>query len=253
MPLELLFNPIIRPATALGVSVPLAEANFYASGSSTVRQNTYVDSGQVTPNANPVIADSNGVFPQIYLLPLAYHVVITGPGGVTTYYDEDPVAGPNYSALFDDSWMMKDNIDPTKGLKFQLSGIDTATTRTLTVPNNNGTLITTNNGIFGSTRVQLIQGADIVAANDLTLGTDGNLFYVTGSTSIKRISTATWQDGISTWLSFAGTPTIEDNVASGGGFAKVRLDGSANRAMIVDGLLNLVKVNGIWIENPRKS
>ncbi len=251
--LELLFSPIMKATTNLGVPVPLAKANFFAAGSSVLRQNTYADAGQVTVNANPLIADSNGLFGPAFLLPLSYHLVITDPTGTITYFDQDNVAGAAYTLLFDNSWILKDNLDPSKELIFELAGITTGTRRTLQIPNVSGTLITTGNGIFGSTRVQLIQGSNVIAANDLTLGSDGNLFYVTGATTINRIATATWQDGSSIWLSFQTTPTVADDVASGSGFAKIRLNGSANRAMIADGLLNLVKVSGIWIENPRAS
>lgn len=42
----------------------------------------------------------------------------------------------------DDSFTLQDNSDTTKKLQFQLSGITTATTRTLTIPNVSDTLVT---------------------------------------------------------------------------------------------------------------
>lgn len=45
----------------------------------------------------------------------------------------------------DSALTLQDNVDPTKQLQFQLSGISTATTRTLTIPNASGTLALTSN------------------------------------------------------------------------------------------------------------
>jgi len=252
MPLELLFNPIIKATTALGVPVPLAEANFYASGSSSVRQDTYADALQATPNANPVVADANGVFPQIYLLPLAYHVVITGPGGVTTYFDEDPIAGGLFNALFDDSWQLKDNSDPTKILKFQLSGITTGTTRTKTVADTNATLLDSLYATMGAARLKENQGDDVTAANDLTLSSNGNTFVVNGNTQINRIATANWQNGAKITLIFAGTPTLTNGTATGGGFAQLILNGAVSLVAAANNTLSLVLAGGSWFEIGRK-
>ncbi len=255
MPLELLFNPIIKATTALGVPVPLAEANFYASGSSVTRQDTYADAGQATPNANPVVADANGVFPQIYLLPLAYHVVITGPGGITTYFDEDPVAGGLFNALFDDSWQLKDNSDPTKILKFQLSSITTGTTRTKTVADTNGTLLDSLYGVMGAAAFQFKRGSDITAANNVTIPTDGNFFAVNGATQINLLSSpASFQTGTEILLWFQSTPTVKHNQASGGGFYTVLLNGSADFVAAANMMIRLVLIAAnTWIEVPRRS
>jgi len=44
--------------------------------------------------------------------------------------------------ILDNAWTMQDNADNTKQLQFQLSGITTATTRTITIPDLSGTLMT---------------------------------------------------------------------------------------------------------------
>jgi hypothetical protein len=58
-----------------GVPIPGAQLNFYASGTNT-RLNTYSDALLTTPNTNPVVANSAGVFPSIFLNG-NYKVVLT--------------------------------------------------------------------------------------------------------------------------------------------------------------------------------
>jgi hypothetical protein len=71
--------------------VPLASAKayFYATGTTTP-QDTYSDSTLETEHDHPVVADTAGRFPAIYLDPLlAYKVVITTASGVEIY-EADP-------------------------------------------------------------------------------------------------------------------------------------------------------------------
>jgi hypothetical protein len=67
-----------------------AKAYFYATGTTTP-QNTYQDSVLLTPHANPVVADSAGVLPAIYLDPsLIYSLTLKTSAGVLIY-TVDPV------------------------------------------------------------------------------------------------------------------------------------------------------------------
>lgn len=77
-------------------------------------------------------------------------------------------------------------------------------------------------------RLQFAQGADVASANDLTLGTDGNTFEITGTTQINAISTSLWQNGSLIELMFTSTPTVMHNTAGGAGTAVVLLAGSGN-------------------------
>jgi hypothetical protein len=54
------------------------------------------------------------------------------------------------SVMNDNEFLVYDDADATKNLKFQLSSITTGTTRTLTVPNKSGTLATTDAGDMAS-------------------------------------------------------------------------------------------------------
>ncbi len=70
-----------------------AKLYFYVSGTSTLL-NTYLDSSLTIPNANPVVADSNGRWSDIFLLPKTYKVVLTSSNDVVID-TIDPVFGIN--------------------------------------------------------------------------------------------------------------------------------------------------------------
>ena len=72
------------------------------------------------------------------------------------------------------------------------------------------------------------QGADIASANDLTLGTDGNAFEVTGTTQVNALTTAGWRNGSIVTLLFTATPTVKHNTAGGAGTAVCLLAGAAD-------------------------
>jgi hypothetical protein len=68
-----------------GDGVPRAGGtiSFFQTGTSTP-QNTFTDSTLATPNANPVVADSNGLFPPIYLsASFDYKAILKDSSGVT--------------------------------------------------------------------------------------------------------------------------------------------------------------------------
>lgn len=70
--------------------LPGSKLYFYATGTSTP-QDTYSTSALVTPNSNPVIADSNGLFGAIYLnASLQYKMTLTTSADVLVY-TVDPV------------------------------------------------------------------------------------------------------------------------------------------------------------------
>lgn len=76
-------GPGIKPASG-------AKLFFFEAGTDTDK-NTFTDAGAGTPNSNPVIADSNGVFPDIFLNG-TYKVILTDKNDVQTGFGEkDPV------------------------------------------------------------------------------------------------------------------------------------------------------------------
>lgn len=78
-----------------------AKLTFSATGSSTL-QNTYSDIALATPNANPVVADGNGVFAKIYLDPSLpnYRVKLTTSADVLIYQEDDVPSNQNTAQTF---------------------------------------------------------------------------------------------------------------------------------------------------------
>lgn len=78
-----------------------AKLTFSISGSSTL-QNTYSDIALATPNANPVVADANGVFSRIYLDPSLpnYRVKLETSASVLIYQEDDVPSNQNTSQQF---------------------------------------------------------------------------------------------------------------------------------------------------------
>ena len=66
-----------------------ALAYFYITATSTLKD-TFADYALTTPNANPVVADANGVWGPIYLsTDVNYRVTIKTSGGATIYTQDD--------------------------------------------------------------------------------------------------------------------------------------------------------------------
>jgi len=86
------------------------------------------------------------------------------------------------------------------------------------------------------------QGADIVAAATLPLGSDGNSFVVTGSTGITAVSSKA--DGTVVVLRFTGAPTITHG-------ATLQLSGAVNMVVVAGDRLVLWRANSVWYEIAR--
>lgn len=72
------------------------------------------------------------------------------------------------------------------------------------------------------------QGAAIASANDVTLGSDGNRFQITGTTQINRILNTGFQGGSIITLHFQGAVTVTHNTASGSSFQGIMLAGAVS-------------------------
>ncbi len=77
----------------LGVVAPGSQFYFYTSGTSSPLD-TYADKALTTPNTNPVVADSAGLLPDIWLQPANYKVVAKTSADVELW-TADPVDGAN--------------------------------------------------------------------------------------------------------------------------------------------------------------
>lgn len=73
---------------AVGATISGAKMFFYEAGTSTP-QNTYSDIALSIAHANPVIADSGGVFPAIHMLPTDYKVILKDASDITQWTEDD--------------------------------------------------------------------------------------------------------------------------------------------------------------------
>jgi len=83
--------PRYSPMSGNGTSYPAAKLYFYVTGTTTPK-NTYSDAGLTTPNANPVVADANGLFGPIYLASGDYKVILQDSSS-NVLYTVDPLPG----------------------------------------------------------------------------------------------------------------------------------------------------------------
>lgn len=97
------------------------------------------------------------------------------------------------------------------------------------------------------------KGTDTAAANDLLLPLNGNVFTITGNTTINAIRTNFWPEGSTATLYFTGTPTVKHNTAGGSETEKIFLAGSVDLAAIAGTVLGLVYMGSTgWQECFRK-
>ena len=105
---------------------------------------------------------------------------------------------------------------------------------------------------MSASRLQEAKGINVTAGNDLTLGLDGNVFVITGNTTINAIITANWQAGASIVLIFSGTPTVKHNTAGGAGTATMLLSTSVDMTAAANTVLGLCYDGTNWQETFRK-
>jgi hypothetical protein len=106
--------------------------------------------------------------------------------------------------------------------------------------------------LINATRFEEYKGANVVAANDLTLGTDGNLFTITGATQINAITTANWQAGSEIAFIFTGAPLVKNNTAGGGGTATLLLAGRVDYQAAAGDYIGFRYDGTNWYETNRK-
>jgi len=85
------------------------------------------------------------------------------------------------------------------------------------------------------------QGADVASVNGaMTLGTDGNLFEITGTNSITLISNVGWVNGSEVTLMFTSTATLVNGTASSGTNITMKLAGAVDFVASADDVITLV-------------
>lgn len=90
-------------------------------------------------------------------------------------------------------------------------------------------------------RLQGDKGGDVASADEITLGTDGNYFDITGTTTINHITKTGWQAGAVVILQFDASVTVTDNAGSPAGTeADILLEGAGDFEATADDTLQLV-------------
>lgn len=84
------------------------------------------------------------------------------------------------------------------------------------------------------------QGADVASATNLTLGSDGNAFEITGITTIDLISITGWQNGSVVRLVFNESLTVRHGIATSGSNVTILLAGAANFSATANDTLTLM-------------
>lgn len=117
------------------------------TGASTYNLGTGVTTTGVTKAVNVGTAGASGSTTNIQI-----GSATAGALGTTTINSQTVAFGATVTAinLPDVSTFLVDNTDATKKAQFELSGLTTATTRTLTIPDANGTIMLTNTGVVAS-------------------------------------------------------------------------------------------------------
>lgn len=129
-----------------------AKLESYASGTSAPLA-CYSDEALTTAIANPAsgattgnqVTGSDGYLGSIYLQALAYKFILKDSAGATVWSHDayNPDGGSAaIGEVPDSSLRVVDNVDATKKIAFEASGITTGNTRTMTIPDFDGTLAT---------------------------------------------------------------------------------------------------------------
>lgn len=102
-----------------------------------------------------------------------------------------------------------------------------------------------------SGRFASAKGNNVASANNMTLGTDGNSFNITGTTQINTISATDWVAGSIVYLIFTSSVTVGHNQSGTG--ARLFLSGSINYAAVNNSVLGLLYDGSNWQEISRKN
>lgn len=101
-----------------------------------------------------------------------------------------------------------------------------------------------NDGVLGKvraiTRFSYAQGDDVASANNLSLGYDGNVFEITGTTEIQLLSNVGWVNGSEVTLLFTSTPTVKHAITTSGTDITILLAGAVDFSATAGDVLKLV-------------
>lgn len=96
------------------------------------------------------------------------------------------------------------------------------------------------------------KGADVASASALVLGYRGNMFDVTGTTTVNHINTINWKSGSRILLQFDGALTVTHNAGSvPANCAAIKLQGAGDLTTAAGDRLELTYDGTDWIETGR--
>ncbi|MFO0477115.1 MAG: hypothetical protein ACK52K_18400 [Alphaproteobacteria bacterium] len=201
-----------------------AKAYFYETGTTTPKA-TYSDAGLTSVNANPVVADANGRFGDIYLVAGRYKVVLTTSADVAID-TLDPVDGTSqiisvasapataypflrYHNTTDGNVYRRNAANSAWILEGGVDSLINAANVSEVLTGTDATKAVTPDALAGLWQ----RGTDIASASTLSLpATGGGVFTVTGTTTVTGISTG--PGGRRITLRFAGSLTLTHNGTS---------------------------------------
>lgn len=204
-----------------GTPYASAKANFYETGTTTPKA-TYSNAGLTSANANPVVADANGRFPDIYLLAGRYKIVLTTSADVAID-TLDPVDATSqliqaasapattyaflrYHNTVDGNVYRRNAANSAWINEGPVDSLVNAATVSEVLTGTDNTKAVTPDALAGLWQ----RGTDIASASTLSLpATGGGVFNITGTTTITGISSA--QGGRSIKLRFAGACALTNN------------------------------------------
>jgi hypothetical protein len=123
----------------------------------------------------------------------------------------------------------------TQTLKFYAQDFETETVT--------GTVLNTVDSLYGTaqfSRFQQSKGDSVASATTVTLGHLGNVYVITGTTTIQNITTTQWNDGATIILYFRGSVTIDEGT---GNIRNVAGDISATAGQAYQFTL----INSLWV------
>jgi hypothetical protein len=132
---------------------------------------------------------------------------------------------------------------------FYISGAPIAGTNA-TISIGHALYVNSGSSRFGG-RILATKGADVASANDCTLGTDGNCFAITGTTTINGLASDGWIAGSEVTLLFGSAVTLKHNTAASAGFVSMKLSGAADFSATDGDTLKLVYTGTFWVEVSR--
>lgn len=201
-----------------------AKAYFYETGTTTPKA-TYSDAGLTSVNANPVVADANGRFGDIYLVAGRYKVVLTTSADVAID-TLDPVDGTSqiisvasapataypflrYHNTTDGNVYRRNAANSAWILEGGVDSLINAANVSEVLTGTDATKAVTPDALAGLWQ----RGTDIASASTLSLpATGGGVFTVTGTTTVAGISTGSGGRRVS--LRFAGALQLTHNGTS---------------------------------------